>query len=59
MYGTPFYRVLLHLSNDIRHVMPSTDKKRELQAKNYRRITKNWFCCQQNQPFKEDVLLLF
>jgi len=31
-YDTPFDRVLLHLSDDIRHVMPFTDRKLELQA---------------------------
>ena len=33
MYDTPLDRVFLQLSNDIRHVMPSTDRKLELQAK--------------------------
>jgi len=32
-YHTPFDRVFLQLSNGIRHVMPSTDRKLELQAK--------------------------
>jgi len=32
MYDTPFDRVFLQLSNGIRHVMPSTDRKLELQA---------------------------
>ena len=32
-YDTPFNRVFLQLSNGIRHVMPSTDRKLELQAK--------------------------
>jgi len=33
MYDTPFDRVLIQLSNGIRHVMPSTERKLELQAK--------------------------
>jgi len=33
MYDTPFDRVFLQLSNGIRHVMPSIDRKLELQAK--------------------------
>jgi len=33
MYDTPFDRVFLQLSNGIRHVMPSTDRKLELRAK--------------------------
>jgi len=33
MYDTPFDRVFLQLSNGIRHVVPSTDRKLELQAK--------------------------
>ena len=32
MYDTPVDRVFLLLSNSIRHVMPSTDRKLELQA---------------------------
>jgi len=32
MYDTPVDRVFLLLSNGIRHVMPSTDRKLELQA---------------------------
>ena len=32
-YDTPFDRVFLQLSNGIRRVMPSTDRKLELQAK--------------------------
>ena len=32
-YGTPCDRVFLRLPNGIRHVMPSTDRKLELQAK--------------------------
>jgi len=32
-YHTPFDRVFLQLSNGIRHVMPSTNRKLELQAK--------------------------
>jgi hypothetical protein len=33
MYDIPFDRAFLQLSNDIRHVMPSTDTKPELTAK--------------------------
>jgi hypothetical protein len=33
MYDIPFDRSFLQLSNDIRHVMPSTDTKLELTAK--------------------------
>jgi hypothetical protein len=33
MYGIPFDRSFLQLSNGIRHVMPSTDTKPELTAK--------------------------
>jgi hypothetical protein len=33
MYDIPFDRSFLQLSNGIRHVMPSTDKKPELTAK--------------------------
>ena len=33
MYDIPFDRSLLQLSNGIRHVMPSTDRKLELTAK--------------------------
>jgi len=33
MYDTPFDRPFLQLSNGIRHVMPSTDRKPELTAK--------------------------
>jgi hypothetical protein len=33
MYDTPFDRSFLQLSNGIRHVMPSTDRKLELKAK--------------------------
>jgi hypothetical protein len=33
MYDIPFDRSFLQLSNDIRHVMPSTDTKPELTAK--------------------------
>jgi hypothetical protein len=33
MYGVPFDRSFLQLSNGIRHVMPSTDTKPELTAK--------------------------
>jgi len=32
MYDTPVDREFLQLSNGIRHVMPSTDRKLELQA---------------------------
>jgi len=32
-YDTPFDRVFLQLSNGVRHIMPSTDRKLELQAK--------------------------
>jgi hypothetical protein len=32
MYDIPFDRSFLHLSNGIRHVMPSTDPKPELTA---------------------------
>ena len=32
-YDTPFDRVFLQLSNGIRHAMPPTDRKLELQAK--------------------------
>jgi len=33
MYDIPFERSFLQLSNGIRHVMPSTDRKLELTAK--------------------------
>ena len=33
MYDIPFDRSFLQLSNGIRHVMPSTDRKLELTAK--------------------------
>jgi hypothetical protein len=33
MYDIPFNRSFLQLSNGIRHVMPSTDRKPELTAK--------------------------
>ena len=33
MYDIPFDRSFLQLSNSIRHVMPSTDRKLELTAK--------------------------
>jgi len=33
MYDVPFDRSFLQLSNGIRHVMPSTDRKLELTAK--------------------------
>jgi hypothetical protein len=33
MYDIPFDRSFLQLSNGIRHVMPSTDRKPELTAK--------------------------
>jgi len=33
MYDIPFNRTFLQLSNGIRHVMPSTDRKLELTAK--------------------------
>jgi len=33
MYNIPFDRSFLQLSNGIRHVMPSTDRKLELTAK--------------------------
>jgi len=33
MYDIPFDRSFLHLSNGIRHVTPSTDRKVELTAK--------------------------
>jgi hypothetical protein len=33
IYDIPFDRSFLHLSNGIRHVMPSTDPKPELTAK--------------------------
>ena len=33
MYDIPFDRSFLHLSNGIRHVMPSTDRMLELTAK--------------------------
>jgi hypothetical protein len=33
MYDTPFDRSFFQLSNDIRHVMPSTDRKPELKAR--------------------------
>ena len=33
MYDIPFDRSFLQLSNGIRHVMPSTDRKLELKAK--------------------------
>jgi hypothetical protein len=33
MYDIPFDRSILQLSNGIRHVMPSTDRKLELAAK--------------------------
>jgi len=33
MYDIPFDRLFLQLSNGIRHVMPSTDRKLELTAK--------------------------
>ena len=33
MYDIPFDRSFLQLSNSIRHVMPSTDRKLELAAK--------------------------
>jgi len=33
MYDIPFDRPFLQLSNGIRHVMPSTDRKLELTAK--------------------------
>ena len=33
MYDIPFDRSFLHLSNGIRHIMPSTDRKLELTAK--------------------------
>ena len=33
MYDKPFDRSFLQLSNGIRHVMPSTDRKLELTAK--------------------------
>jgi hypothetical protein len=33
MYDIPFYRSFLQLSNGIRHVMPSTDTKPKLTAK--------------------------
>jgi hypothetical protein len=33
MYGIPFDRSFLQLSNGIRHVMPSTDTKPELTTK--------------------------
>jgi hypothetical protein len=33
MYDIPFDRSFLQISNGIRHVMPSTDKKPELTAK--------------------------
>jgi hypothetical protein len=33
MYDIPFDRSFLQLSNGIRHVMPSTDRKSELTAK--------------------------
>jgi len=33
MYDIPFNRSFLQLSNGIRHVMPSTDRKLELTAK--------------------------
>jgi hypothetical protein len=32
MYHIPFERLFLQLSNGIRHVMPSTDRKLELKA---------------------------
>ena len=33
MYDIPFDRSFLHLSNGVRHVTPSTDRKVELTAK--------------------------
>ena len=33
MYDIPFDRSFLQLSNGVRHVMPSTDRKLELKAK--------------------------
>ena len=33
MYDTPFDRLFIQLSNDIRHVMPSIDRKLELKEK--------------------------
>jgi len=33
MYYIPFDRLFLQLSNGVRHVMPSTDRKLELTAK--------------------------
>ena len=33
MYDIPFDRSFLQLSNGIRHIMPSTDRKLELTAK--------------------------
>ena len=33
MYDTPFDRLFIQLSNDIRHVMPFIDRKLELKEK--------------------------